>query len=269
MRKAHYLLILTALALLSSACRHVKDVTYFQETTDTSSKKVAYPNFDKTLAVKTSMYEAIIQPNDILSVFVSSLSQEASSFFNTITKSEQPDFGDSYSTRPNVGYMVDVNGYIEMPLVGKIKLGGLTTTVARDTLQRRLEQYLQSPTVRLYFENFKITILGEVTHPGVFSVTNEKITVPEAIGMAGDLNIYGNRKDILLIREENGIKSYTKINLTRRDLFTAPYYYLHSNDILYVPPVKDKLAQSDNFYRIAPLFVSVTTLLAFLFVNFK
>ncbi|HOS47236.1 MAG TPA: polysaccharide biosynthesis/export family protein [Bacteroidia bacterium] len=267
MRKAHYLLIMSTLALLLSSCRHVKDVTYFQASRDTSSKKVTYPNFDKGHEIKTSMYEAIIQPNDILSIYVSSLSQEASSFFNTITKSERPDFGDSYSTRPNVGYMVDVNGYIEMPLVGKVKLAGLTTTVARDTLQKRLEQYLQSPNVRLYFENFKVTILGEVTHPGVFSVTNEKITVPEAIGMAGDLNIYGNRRDVLLIREENGVKTYTKIDLTRRDLFTAPYYYLHSNDILYVPPVKDKLAQSDNFYRVAPMLISLGTLLAFVLIN--
>lgn len=268
MRKAPYLLILTALSLTLSSCRHVKDVTYFQASRDTSAKKVTYPNFDKTHEAKTMMYEAVIQPNDILSIYVSSLSQEASSFFNTITKSERPDFGDSYSTRPNVGYMVDVNGNIEMPLVGKVKLAGLTTTVARDTLQKRLEQYLQSPSVRLYFENFKVTILGEVTHPGVFSVTNEKITIPEAIGMAGDLNIYGNRREILLIREVNGIKSYTNIDLTSRDLFTAPYYYLHSNDILYIPPVKDKLAQSDNFYRIAPLIIGISTLLAFVFVNF-
>jgi polysaccharide export outer membrane protein len=267
MRKAPYLLILTALSLTLSSCRHVKDVTYFQASRDTSAKKVTYPNFDKTHEAKTMMYEAVIQPNDILSIYVSSLSQEASSFFNTITKSERPDFGDSYSTRPNVGYMVDVNGNIEMPLVGKVKLAGLTTTVARDTLQKRLEQYLQSPSVRLYFENFKVTILGEVTHPGVFSVTNEKITIPEAIGMAGDLNIYGNRRDVLLIREENGVKSYTKVDLTRRDLFTAPYYYLHSNDILYVPPVKDKLAQSDNFYRVAPMLISLGTLFAFILMN--
>ena len=154
-----------------------------------------------------------------------------------------------------------------MPLVGKVKIAGLTTTVARDTLQKRLEQYLQSPNVRLYFENFKVTILGEVTHPGVFSVTNEKITIPEAIGMAGDLNIYGNRRDVLLIREENGVKTYTKVDLTRRDLFVAPYYYLHSNDILYIPPVKDKLAQSDNFYRVAPMLISLGTLLAFVLIN--
>jgi polysaccharide export outer membrane protein len=270
MKNKPYTLILITLALLVSSCRNVKEVTYFQDKTDSSKapKKIIYPNFDIKKEPKLNfVFEAIIQPNDILSIFVSSLSQEASSFFNTITKAERPDFGDAYSTRPNVGYMVDINGCIEMPLVGKIKIGGLTTSIAKDTIQKRLEQYLQSPTVRLYFENFKVTLLGELYHPGVYSVTNEKITIPEAIGLAGDLTIFGNRKDILLIREINGVKNYIKIDLTTRDVFNSPYYYLLSNDILYIPPTKDRVAQNDNFFKVFPILISLGTLMTFIFLN--
>jgi polysaccharide export outer membrane protein len=107
-----------------------------------------------------------------------------------------------------------------------------------------------------------VTLLGELNRPGMYNVTNEKITIPEAIGLAGDLSIFANRKNITLIREENGEKKYTNIDLTQRDLFNAPYYYLRSGDILYVSPVSGRVAQSDNTYRVLPIIVSSLTLIA-------
>jgi polysaccharide export outer membrane protein len=181
---------------------------------------------------------------------------------------ERPQSGDNFTTRPNVGYLVDAYGDIEMPLVGKMHIGGYTTQVARDTIASRLEKFLQYPTVRLYIENFRVTILGEVYRPGVYSVTNEKITIPEALGQAGDMTIYGNRKKVLLVREENGIKSYINIDLTRRDLFSSPYYYLHSGDILYCTPVRDRVASADNFYRITPIIIAALTLLGVIALRF-
>jgi polysaccharide export outer membrane protein len=213
-------------------------------------------------------FEATIQPHDIISIFVTSLSPEASSFFNTMSITERPQSGDNFTTRPNVGYLVDAYGDIEMPLVGKMHIGGYTTQVARDTIASRLEKFLQYPTVRLYIENFRVTILGEVYRPGVYSVTNEKITIPEALGQAGDMTIYGNRKKVLLVREENGIKSYINIDLTRRDLFSSPYYYLHSGDILYCTPVRDRVASADNFYRITPIIIAALTLLGVIALRF-
>ncbi|MFM2155531.1 MAG: hypothetical protein RL516_280 [Bacteroidota bacterium] len=245
---------LTLLFLLGS-CRNVLEVTYFQQSKDTAV--VSKQKFIE------EHYVTVIQPYDILSIYVSSLNPEATAFFNVFNKSEGPTVGDSYSTRPNVGYLVDAEGNIDMPLVGKIKLVGLSTIQAKDYIQKQLEKYLQQPSVRIYFENFKVTLLGEVTNPGVYTVTNEKLTLPEAIGLAGDLSIYGNRKDVMLIREVKGEKIYIPIDLTRRDLFYSPYYYLHSNDILYIPPVKGKVSQSDNFYRVAPLLISLATLGAF------
>ena len=271
MKILHYLLILTILSLGLSSCRSVKEVTYFQKDDSlvTKNSKVIYPNFNQDGVNKPAMpsFLAIIQPHDILSIYITSLSPEASSFFNTIAPGSGPT-SDNYSTKSDIGYLVDENGNIELPLVGKVKLGGLTTSIAHDTLVNRLEKYLQVPSVRVYIVNFKITLIGEVSKPGVYNVTNEKINLLEAIALAGDLTIFGNRKEVTLIREVNGEKTFTTINLTKRDLFNAPYYYLHSNDILYIPPVKSKVAQTDNFYRIYPIIVSTVTLLALLGVRF-
>lgn len=260
MRSYRLSLILIVLGLSLFACRSIEETTYFQESQKNQKTDRRYPNLDPN-KIKVPEYIAVIKPNDILSVYVSSLSPEASSYFNTFTPSESSTREDFYSTRSSVGYLVDAKGDIELPLIGKVKVGGLSTTAARDTLTRRLEQFLQSPSVRIYYENFRVILLGEVVRPGVYSVTNEKISIPEALGMAGDLTIFGNREMVQLIREENGERKYITVNLTGRDLFMAPYFYLNSNDIIYVPPVKGRVSQTENFWRIAPIVISTLTLL--------
>lgn len=258
MRRIYYLLIVTLLTLAVSSCRSVKEVAYFQSE-DTVSVSAMNPIFN---------YEPTIQPNDVLSVFVNSLSPEASSFFNTFSNLERTGQGDVYTMRSNVGYTIDPKGFIELPLVGKVKIAGLTTTQAKDTLTARLQQYLQYPTVRLYYENFRVIVLGEVYRAGVYNITNEKITIPEALGLAGDMNIYGDRENVMMVREDNGVKKYYKIDLTQRDIFSQPYYYLRSNDIIYVPPVKGRVSQSEDFWRVAPLIISTITLITLIFFRF-
>ena len=253
---------LTVLSLFS--CRSVNDVAYFQKVQkQNQDKKVVYPNFNLDRNKEIPNFENIIQVSDILSIYVSSLSPEASSFFNSIAPGERNEqtTNSSFSTRTDIGYLVDAQGMIELPLIGKVKVTGLSTSVAKDTLTARLEKYLQYPSVRIYIENFRVTILGEVNRPGVYSVTNEKITIPEALGLAGDLNIFADRKNITIIRE-NGEKKYTEVDITTRELFEAPYYYLRSGDILYISPVKGRVAQSDNFYRVLPIVMSSLTLIA-------
>lgn len=254
---------LTVLSLFS--CRSVNDVAYFQKVQkENQDKKVVYPNFNLDRNKEIPNFENIIQVSDILSIYVSSLSPEASSFFNSIAPGERNEqtTNSSFSTRTDIGYLVDAQGMIELPLIGKVKVTGLSTSVAKDTLTARLEKYLQYPSVRIYIENFRVTILGEVNRPGVYSVTNEKITIPEALGLAGDLNIFADRKNITIIRDENGEKKYTEVDITTRELFEAPYYYLRSGDILYISPVKGRVAQSDNFYRVLPIVMSSLTLIA-------
>jgi polysaccharide export outer membrane protein len=213
--------------------------------------------------------EHIIQPNDILSIYVSSLSPEASSFFNTIAPIERNEMStsSSFTTRTDIGYLVDQKGMIDLPLIGKVKVSGISTFAAKDTLSKRLEQFLQAPSVRIYIQNFKVTLLGEVNRPGVYTVTNEKINIVEAIGLAGDLNIFANRQNILLIREDENGKQFIPIDLTNRELFKSPYYQLRSGDIVYAEPVSGRVAQSDNFYRVTPLIISSLTLIAVLAIR--
>jgi polysaccharide export outer membrane protein len=275
MIKKHLLLILIGLGLITISCRPVRDVAYFQPYDSTEVKttqknsKVVYPNFNSkdTIIRKLPTFEAVIQPNDILSIYVSSLSPEASSFFNTISVTEKEHASENFSTKPNYGYLVNAQGEIEMPLVGKVKIGGYTTRQAHDTIVAHLEKYLQSPTVRLNIENFRVTILGEVRNPGVYTVTNEKLNLPEGVGLAGDMTIFADRREVLLIREENGVKTYNTIDFTRRDLFHSPFFYLHSNDIIYIRPVKGKILQSDNAVVLAPIIISSLTLMAVIINN--
>lgn len=259
--------IYTLVSLISiliglNSCRPVSEVAYFQP--DAKAENPSRRNKSNLPPPTIKQYEYLIRQGDILALYVSSLSPEASSFFNTIAPVEKNEQGgtNSFSTRTDIGYMVDANGNIDLPLVGNVRVAGLSSTQAKDTLTMRLERFLQSPSVRIYIQNFRITILGEVNRPGVFNVTNEKISIPEAMGMAGDLNIFADRKGITLIREIENTKQYYPIDLTQRDLFSSPQYHLQSGDILYIPPVKGRVAQSDNFYRVAPMVLSFITLIA-------
>lgn len=244
-----------AIAILATicfqSCVSPKDLAYFQESKNRDTTKQQLLN---------ESYEAIIQPNDILAIYVSSLSPEASSFFNPAYETNQGTTGAGVSTPIALGYLVDVNGNVELPLIGTIKVAGLTTQQAREALKTKLEKYLQSPTVRLYFQNYRVTVLGEVNKPGVYNVPNEKMTLVELIGLAGDLTVYANREKILIIRETEGKKEYKTVNIRDRSIFNSKELFLHPNDIVYIEAGKAKAAQSDIFYRWVPIFVSLVTL---------
>lgn len=257
------LFFIISISSLLSSCISQKDLAYFQETKDTFGRpKVVFPNFEKL----NSVYEPVIQSNDILAIYVSSLSPEASSFFNPVF--EQNQGGGSINAAPvALGYLVDINGDIEIPLVGKVKVRGLTTEKARELIKGKLEKYLQNPTLRIYFQNYRVTVLGEVSKPGVYNVPNEKITLPELLGLAGDMTIYGDRTNLMIIRETDGKKTYSFVDMKKRDLFNSPDYYLHPNDIVYVAPLKGRAAQTDNFYRIAPVLISALSLITVIVIQ--
>lgn len=232
-------------------------MAYFQDT------KNEYPPKSVKTDVQIQKFEPVISPKDILSIFVTSLSPEASSFFNNaITKKNEENVGGLATA---VGYLVDVNGNIEMPLIGKVTVGGLSTSQATDMIKSKLEKFLQSPSVRLYFENYRVTILGEVARPGVYQVPNEKMTLPEALGLAGDMTPYGKRDNILIIREEADKKTFARLDIRDKEIFTSPYYYLHPNDVVYIEPNKGRAAQADAFFRIAPIVISTLTLVAVIY----
>jgi polysaccharide export outer membrane protein len=133
---------------------------------------------------------------------------------------------------------------------------------AASQIQTRLKDYLKEPTVSLRNLNFRITVLGEVARPSLFNISNEQISLPEALGLAGDLTVYGRRDNVLVIREENGKRTSVRLDLTRRDVFQSPYYYLHPNDVVYVEPVKARVASVDRVYQITPIVLSALSFLA-------
>ena len=209
----------------------------------------------------TQGFEAVIQSGDILSIHVSSLSKEASVFFNVI--------GERTDEQVANTYLVDASGAIEIPLIGIIKVAEMTTKTAKDSLKVRLNQYLVDPIVNIRIRNFKVTVLGEVSQPGVYTIPNEKITLMEALGLAGDMTIFARRINVLVIRENQGSRQFVKLDLTSKEFFESDYYYLHSNDIVYVEPGKGRFASADAWYKILPIVFSGLTALGLFLTRFN
>ncbi len=228
-----------------SSCLSQKQIAYFQAKNDTS---MAIP-YDTS-------FIATIHANDILNIFVTSINIEASKYFNFASV---PEAVLSSSPGPN-GYIVDAYGFVRLPLIGDVKVVGLTTRQANDTITRLMGKYLENPTVKLNIQNFKVTILGEVVHPGVYYNATEKMTITEALAVASDLPLYGRRDNIMVIREEKGKKMIGTIDLTSRTAFSSPYYYLHSNDIIYVEPMKLKKFGAEYAYKAFPILISAVTM---------
>jgi polysaccharide biosynthesis/export protein len=254
------LLMLVFIIALFSSCVSQKDVTYFQALNkDADLQKIELLN----------KYINYLQPGDILSIVVNSLSPEATAMFNPyadfqVTRSQT---GQSNAPQAATGYMVDEEGNIALPLVGKIKVSGLSTKDATDFISKKLEQFLVFPTVNVRIINFKVSILGEVARPSVYTIPNERVTLPEAIGLAGDLTIFGKRNNILIIRETDGKREFGRVSLNSRELFTSPFYYLRSNDVIYVEPVKGRITTSDRAIQLAPIILSSLSLLTIITVN--
>ncbi|WP_454801147.1 polysaccharide biosynthesis/export family protein [Mucilaginibacter phyllosphaerae] len=265
MKKNIYLNVFLFIGLTISlaSCVNQKQVAYFQKGLNGSDTI----NLAQTYIPK-------IQPGDILSISVSSLNPAASSFFNPYSAipANTPDNSISQGlvapltqTTP-LGYLVDPKGFITIPLLGDVKAQGYTTTDLRDTIKNKLKSFLKEPTVNIRFLNFKISVMGEVARPSVYVIANEKVTIPEALSMAGDMTIFGKRDNVLVIRDNNGKKEFGRINLNTRDVYTSDFYYLHSNDIIYVEPSKGRIAQTDKTYQILPIILSALSFLSIIFV---
>jgi len=248
------LFILTSLTIYLTSCISPQSVIYFQG--DASGSNLSRIVQD---------YTPVLQPNDLLSIAVGSLSAEANEIFNAVNQSTTTklNYGGTGagSSQVPIGYLVDTDGNIQLPLVGKVKVGGLTTNVAADTLRRRLEYYLKEPTVVVRNINFKVSVLGEVNRPSVYTIPDERITLPEVLSLAGDMTIFGRRDNVMVIREENGSREYAYLDLTSRTVFDSPFYYLHKNDVIYVEPIKARMNSTDRTMQILPLVISSVSVL--------
>lgn len=225
-----------------------------------SSKKFVYFNNQAEGIYNNSapVLQQTINANDILSIAVSSLNPEASQIFNAAAGSSNGN-----ATKNAGGYLVEQDGTIQFPVLGRIQVAGLTKSELTEFLRKTLEdkKLLIDPIVSINFLNFRVTVLGEVMHPQVVTVPNEKISLLEAIGMAGDLTIFARRDNVLLIREEKGKRLLKRINLNSGDIFNSPYYYLKTNDIVYAEPNNTKVFANSNTRQLLPIVVSLLTLL--------
>lgn len=241
MNRYDILFITAIITVLFSACNSYKRVPYFQSISRTSDSREEIRNFTPLT----------IQNSDILSIYVTSLNPLA--------------FSDSSSRL--AGYLVDQNGQIELPLIGKQKVAGLTTSMAAEQIKKRLTPYLKEPAVNVRMMNFKIAVLGDVSKPDVFKVPSERITLTEALSMAGDLNITAKRTNVLLIREIDGKREFIPIDLTSGKVFNSPYYYLKNNDVIYVEPDKTKYSSVDTGYRNVSLFLSFASIITIILTS--
>jgi polysaccharide export outer membrane protein len=225
-----------------------------------STKKTAYFSNQGAAEILASndAPKPLIEINDLLNITVSSLSAAASSEFNIPNSIGFTSVSYNSTVSPVSGYLVGPDGYIKFPKLGRIRAVDLTPTELEDKITEMLQKEgsLQKPIVTVRQLNFKVTVLGEVARPSVFNVPNARISLLEAIGMAGDMTIYGKRDNVLLIREENKKKITVRLDLNSTDLFKSPYYYLKSNDVVYVEPNNSRVSSASKSRELIPIIFS-------------
>lgn len=238
------IIVFSLLTFLLFSCASRKNVVYFQDT----------GNFETIVNTNRSVSKFKI--DDLVSIHVSSLNPEASVPFNLYRGG-----GQSQGFRPEpVDYLVDEAGEIDFPVIGKLKIEGLSPEELRLLLRNRLSEYLKDPIINIRLQNFTITVLGEVNRPGTYPVNGEQISILEALGFAGDLTIRGVRNNVLVIRDFNGTKVYTRIDLTSKKMVESPVYYLTQNDVVYVEPNKSGITASSLDQR-ASIAISIASVL--------
>lgn len=245
-----------AFLIFLSGCGSTRNLVYFNDLQNTNKY---------TEEIKNKV-EPKIQPDDQLSITVSSLNPESNILFNSgvMPSASGAATGGTTTGRPTEGYSVDKDGFINFPVLGKIQLAGLTKEQATTKMTAEITKNIKNPIVNIRFLNFRITVIGEVNKPSTFLVPSERVNILEAIGLAGDLTAYGKRENILIIREQNGIRTATRVDLASRAILNSPDFYLQQNDVIYVEPAKIKALQgsSSTFYlSLATASVSILSLL--------
>lgn len=245
-----WLAAIMALCLLSTACTTQKKLSYFNRITAESADTIN-PHFSQMPSTR-------IKAGDALVITVNGLDAEAVLPFNLpVVAHSAPGSAQLATTQTQQSYLVDINGNITFPILGTLHLAGLTKEEAIEYLQKSLEPHLKSPVVTIKFINYTVTVMGEVNRPGKYTINNERATLLDVLGMAGDLTPYGKRNNILITRENNGKLEFTRINLNSDELFRSPYYFLQQNDVIYVEPNSVRAMSSQNI----SLYLSMITTL--------
>ncbi len=227
----------------------------------TPQKKLVYFQ-GQVPSLKASTYKLKIYPGDILSIYVFTINAES---FPFLAQPGEKTISDSRSPYER-GYMVSENGEVKIPLIGSVNINGLTIQEASELIETKFKVYMEDPIVTIRKLNFKITVLGEVNKPGTYYIYNERATLPEVLGLAGDLTGFGSRTNVKLIREENNESKQFNLDLTSSNVLSAETYYLHPDDIIYVEPTRKRAFQ--NASPTITVFTSIitTAVLVFTFI---
>jgi polysaccharide export outer membrane protein len=255
----HYLML--ACLLMATSCATQQKAVYFSENSPVSGASFTQ-KADRSK-------ELTIQPDDILAIHVTTISSIAEktpiNIFNDggtmYNVSETNSAGGSLQTP---GFLVDANGNIDFPVIGKLYVGGKTIRQVKEALALKLKDYIKDPVVEARIINYRVTVLGEVSRPGTISAPNHRISVVDAIAAAGDVMITGRKDNILVVRETDGVREFARLNLNSTNIFSSPYYYLKQNDIVYVEPARLRRQQNSEFTQVyLPVFSTlISTMLA-------
>jgi polysaccharide export outer membrane protein len=229
--------------LILSSCGSKKEVVYFQNA----------GSFE-TLVDKTN-FTPKFKVDDLVSIHISTLNSESSAPFNLFRGASEGGL-----TAEQVDYLIDKEGEIDFPVVGKIKIAGLSSEELRVLLREKLIDYLKNPIINIRLKNFTVTILGEVNRPGTYPVSGERITILEALGFAGDLTVKGVRDNVMVIRDFDGTKVYSRIDLTKKEVMSSPVFYLTQNDVVYIEPNQSAITASSLDSR-ATIAISIASVL--------
>lgn len=247
MKKTKKILFLIILYTLSS-CVSRKDIVYFQN-----------DQIDQTKVFNS--YKTVFKADDLLQINISAADLDAVKPFNLSAVTYSTTTNRAVGTPQQQAYLINNDGYINFPVLGKLKLAGLTRVEVIDLLKKKLDpDYIKNPSINITISNFSVTVLGAVARPGRFTIPNERITVLEALGLAGDLDIGAVRGNVKVHREENGTKKTYELDLRSNAIFTSPAYYLQQNDVVYAEP-NGPSSQDAAYNKNSGLFISIASLL--------
>jgi polysaccharide export outer membrane protein len=251
-KKLQFVILVTLIIVQLSACVSTEKATYFSNVTNSSIQ-----------IEKEKELEPIIQRNDILSIYISSLSPEASAVFNT-TNTQATSTSTTTGSTSAGGYLVNTEGTIQLPILGNVKAEGLTKKQLKSSITNLINEkkLLIDPVVTIRHLNYEVTVIGEVGKPTVINVPNEKISMLKALGIAGDITIFGKKENVLLIREVEGKRNINRIDLNSKDFLSSPYYYLQPNDVVYVEANERKVKNANRNQQLLPTILSALSIVA-------
>lgn len=246
--------ILLLTAIFAFSCASKKDLLYLQDVSNDQEKQL-------------DQYEPTLKTDDLLSIIISAETPEVTIPFN------MPAIQGNYEVNNNQNgiktYLIDNAGNIEFPVIGTIKLAGLTRAEAVAKIGKAVSEYIINPQVNLRILNYKVSVLGEVNAPGSFVLESERVTLLEALSRAGDLTIYGNRHNVLVIREIDGKKSFNRLDITKSDFMTSPFYYLTQNDVIVIEPNQARVNMSSYGQNLQVILGTVSLLVTVAVLIFK